>query len=656
MMTAAKQVRLETGSQTTATTADGGTGNINIYAENVTIRESLHADGEMEVLSQKSIIATKDVSADGDMTLRSENNALSIGGQAQSGGDMELYAGTYVSLGSDAVSGGEMSVTTIDDDTFAMGDLLAQNDLTLNTNLYLGGQDDQAIESTDGRVTAHGFIHKVEPGQLFITGGDSELSVDLKYDGPEWGVSNRGNVYISGQGDIQLSGDLTGIGGTPYVVSEGEGQYRYAIGGVSVISENGAIYTEGSDAINVTIKGYSKDLDFIEYSFFAENAGVDLPFNGSEGESLGKAAIVLQSKEDLILGPDAALQAHGTFLPASEELQYVIAPDDRPGVNFLAEDAVIGGFDRDQGEPVDVAIYVGSTGGGQTPGNVTVQTSDISVTEYCTEGPATVVFDAYDTVSMPFLAGLVNGESKFGGFRLEVVSRMCEWLSDAVDGGKLPYADNPEFVEGILGEGNYVLRGAGQNNGAIGSGERAWVLENLPAEPVAAPLAVLEIPELKGCPVEMDAAAIELGIPSDTLQMTIRNALAMNPNIQPCDACASLVTAATILNDADGVRLVAMNQVFNTLAPADAPFTPEVSASIVTAFAQMGDQDRQYALAAEYVDAFVRYVAILDTELKAPVGDPVAFALEKHGDPLMGDGVNPNIAAYILSQVVPEGI
>ena len=152
----------------------------------------------------------------------------------------------------------------------------------------------------------------------------------------------------------------------------------------------------------------------------------------------------------------------------------------------------------------------------------------------------------------------------------------------------------------------------------------------------------------------MQAVANELSISSESLQLSIRNAMATNPNIQPCEACQSLMTAATVLSDVDGARLAAMNQIFNTLAPVDAPFTPEVSASVVTAFAQLGTEDSQYALATEYVDAFVQYVAVLN-ELKTPLGDAVAFTLEKHGSALSGEDINPNITAYIMSQLVPGG-
>ncbi|MHC4771154.1 MAG: Ig-like domain-containing protein, partial [Planctomycetota bacterium] len=66
-----------------------------------------------------------------------------------------------------------------------------------------------------------------------------------------------------------------------------------------------------------------------------------------------------------------------------------------------------------------------------------------------------------------------------------------------------------------------------------------------------APLADYEIPRLVGCPAEMEAAANELATNSDQLQLLIANAMATNPNLQPCDACANLLTAATVLKQMD---------------------------------------------------------------------------------------------------------
>ena len=77
--------------------------------------------------------------------------------------------------------------------------------------------------------------------------------------------------------------------------------------------------------------------------------------------------------------------------------------------------------------------------------------------------------------------------------------------------------------------------------------------------------------------------------------------------------------------------------------------------TIATAFANLSTDDSQYALANEYVNAFVSYVAVVGTDLQVPVGDPVAFALEKHGQAIT-TSENPNIAAYVMAHGCPAKI
>lgn len=48
----------------------------------------------------------------------------------------------------------------------------------------------------------------------------------------------------------------------------------------------------------------------------------------------------------------------------------------------------------------------------------------------------------------------------------------------------------------------------------------------------------------------------------------------------------------------------------------------------------------------EYIDAFVQYVAVLNTELGSPAGDSVAFVMEKYGAGLAESG-NANLIGYI---------
>jgi len=177
-------------------------------------------------------------------------------------------------------------------------------------------------------------------------------------------------------------------------------------------------------------------------------------------------------------------------------------------------------------------------------------------------------------------------------------------------------------------------------------------LEDLLFVPAAA-LWTLEIPRIEGCPELMLATAMELGTTPETLQVGIGNALALNPSIQPCEACATLVNAAAVLSDPDGSRMAAMVQAFNELAPADAPFTPEMATSVAMAF-EGAEEGTQYATAMEYIDAFVGYIAVLDTELGGPVGDSTIFVMEKYGSGITNSD-NPNLAAFVAMRLEAIG-
>jgi filamentous hemagglutinin family protein len=160
-----------------------------------------------------------------------------------------------------------------------------------------------------------------------------------------------------------------------------------------------------------------------------------------------------------------------------------------------------------------------------------------------------------------------------------------------------------------------------------------------------APLADFVLPRIEGCPALTQAAAAELGITEETLQVAIGNALALNPNIQPCQACANLINAAVVLRDEGGSRMAAMVQTFNTLAPADAPYSPEMATTLTVALGEAAE-GTQYATATEYIDAFVQYVAALDSGLGLPVGDSVAYTMGKYGAGVT-DNANSNMAAFV---------
>jgi len=162
-----------------------------------------------------------------------------------------------------------------------------------------------------------------------------------------------------------------------------------------------------------------------------------------------------------------------------------------------------------------------------------------------------------------------------------------------------------------------------------------------------APLDKQIVPSIEGCPALLETVSSELGITKETIQISIGEAFATSVNIQPCESLAKCVNAAAILRDQGGIRMAAIKEVFDEFAPADAPFTPVMAAEIVTKLAEHVNDGTNYAAAAEYLDAFVEYIRVLDDEMGSPMGDSRGFVMEKYGSSILEDD-NSNIAAFLI--------
>jgi hypothetical protein len=359
--------------------------------------------------------------------------------------------------------------------------------------------------------------------------------------------------------------------------------------------------------------------------------------------------------EDLMLGENTTLTATGTYDTTGDV-------DDREGVDFLdVRGEMPYGYPRYEGDPFDAAIYLASTGGDvDVSSTVSIMSSTIVDYVQVDKYEGAMVIDAFDTVTFDESGtGSVFEDSLRAGVvgdRLEVVSRITEWLFQAE--GRLPYPSYPYDGVGPFPSGyTYVLRGAGLDNpvisdATVGRG-KAWVLvdpDNAPLDEEAGEKAQQQTLGLDGCPILIAAVSAELGIPEETIEVSLQNSYALNTDVQPCESCARLVDAALILRDEDGSRMAAMNQVFNELAPVDAPLTPEVIASIVTVFAGHVNDGTQYATAIEFIDAFVQYIAVLNSDIGSPVGDSVAYAIEKYGKGIT-ESENNNMAAFVATRL-----
>lgn len=552
-------------------------------------------------------------------------------------GDLTVSACDDVMLFDDVEAAGDLDIYASDDTIYLWGDAYAAGDLSLHANTEFEGWFDQYVDA-GGMLTADGYLRKL-----------NNLCC-LKSDG---------SLYLHAVGDISLADYVTAATDCEDCPGHSYG------GGVSIISDTGKIFTPDdgdNDTLNVAITGRSVDATLLDGC--GEGIGVDLPHGP------GKAAIVIQSAADLKLGSEAELKASGMY----DNTGIV---DDRSGVNFLDEPATIGGMDRDEGDPIDVAIYVASTEGDvDVSSPVSIKSAEwieymteLTITqlngnhrgEWVCEPKGTMVIDAFDTVT--FDAGVVEGtpfqdslEAGLVGDRLEVCSRITEWLFQAT--GRLPFAGSAASMSNLWygNPDSYVLRGAGLGNLAITDG-RAWVLENplLPPplyEEAGQPAEEQEFGE-GGCPALMNWLAGELGIEEDEIEVAVGNAFAYSTDIQPCEACARLKDAATILADEEGTGVAGLVQVVNEFVATPAPPSEEQMASIATAFADHTDDGTYYAAAGAWIDALVEYVGILTFEMGYSAEESTGYA-NKYIGPVTDTG-NASLVAYVQARLAALG-
>ena len=144
----------------------------------------------------------------------------------------------------------------------------------------------------------------------------------------------------------------------------------------------------------------------------------------------------------------------------------------------------------------------------------------------------------------------------------------------------------------------------------------------------------------------------ELGIPADEIQIFVGQTFASSTDIQPCDVCARLKNAADILGDTGGTYAAALSQVVNEFVTPGAPIAPEQMASIASALASP-EAGSQYAMAGQWLDSMVQYVAIMTTEMGLSAGDSVAV-VSKYVTKVTGS-TNTAVAAYVQARLAALG-
>jgi len=171
----------------------------------------------------------------------------------------------------------------------------------------------------------------------------------------------------------------------------------------------------------------------------------------------------------------------------------------------------------------------------------------------------------------------------------------------------------------------------------------------------AALLAAAPIPDdpelqVSGCPALTKWAAKELGINASSTQISFAGSPASAAGIPPCDACAGLKRSAAILRDYSGVHIAALSGVINEHASSVVPLTEEQEAMITVAIADGAENNAEYALAKEYLDALADYVAILNNGINLSAADSTEFVLNKYIEPLI-ENENTNLAPFLAAKL-----
>ncbi len=600
-------------------------------------------------------VATIDIDAAGDVTVTNKVVAEAVGKGGENVATVTVNAG------------GDVKVIT-ESGSKALASIQAKTS---------GG----ATNTSEVLICADGYLTVASEGIWFAPGDmpyASSASIEAL---AEHGINNTADVKIGAKEGINvIAGNAIPDFSSPSASIAAKAQYArntntasvvtWAEGGVMVIDQGGGEGGKTAKILAQALNGHTTDA-------YVGISAIDdvIVATGSGGTAMIKAEAV----QYLVNGVILAANDNGNDEPTSANAEVVV-------VSHEGGVAVI-----DAGEVGDTAkivaeaynAYSNTASVGVAAENVTVQalgegsmayilayahngfenTADVVV---CAPGEVAVINDDGSIAKIAAVA--VGGEFNTATTQVYAsdVTVSDEGIAfiGSIAGGDIIYV--PE-----LGEDGYCLT----EDGAVAwtEGGATLIIDSYsnkkdcpdcppcPCEeeeeelfaPVA-PLWQLEIPRIEGCPVLTQAAAMELGITGETLQVAIGNALAINPSIQPCQACATLVNAANILRDEDGSRMAAMIQMFNTLAPADVPFTPEMATSIAMAFGGAAEGS-QYASVMEYIDAFVQYVAVLDAELGSPVGDSVAFVMGKYGEGVTGSD-NGNIAAFVATRLEAIGM
>jgi filamentous hemagglutinin family protein len=521
--------------KSSGTTTLKASGNIGEYGERI------------ETASTGTINVSSTV--DGDVCLKStSNNSTTLGSLAANDGDIFVISKKDLILSEPVTTGDSIELVS------TQGNIETQEIHAINGTISIKSRENLTLK---GSATS-GDIISLQGGSNVET---KELDASGLYIAAWAGLYRTGNLILNGPVSAKA-------------------------GGVELTTYTGKIYTLGWDAINVAINGYSDS-----------EKGEGIPLNFPH--SLATAAIVIKSKEDLTLGPDAKLIAKGI---------YQTGVDDSRDVNVQS---VIG-------DPIDVAIYARSESG-----DVTVE-SAVSI-----DSDGTMVIDAWnkvdDFVGPKFKDSWTKNASTN---RLELVSRTTQTLEQAASLGTLPHAQ--EARQGVapdwFGGSAYVLRG----------GSDGHVFADIERE--SPPLMIQITPPLPDSepPPESDHVELMLWLEEEGIAPYFEGA---NPEMLTTDlrfvkAAKQLRDYAKTLRDtkSDQIDILARILAEHLQEPMD---IAQVNGHHVKVWRR--DDEVHSLLRGEWTSALIGYVQTLNAEFGYPSRLSIDFVMAKYVETKLTD-------------------
>ena len=572
---------------------DAGDSAVDITADVLTLtaQDEIGGAGELDIETTVATLEAHSTTA-GDIVIV-ETDDVDLQDIKATLGSVYLEAtGGGMTYGAGTITAGASTLTMVQQDSLDLKDFTFANQ---------NGTDFMAeITGSGSSFTA---IDTATPG-VDDNAADQWQSIQAKTT-----AADSGNITLHGLDPARDIVIGTGTGINPGGGHTFDGVVTSTGGGVSIISDEGTVRTAGDTILdNVAITGYSDG-----------TAGVDLfkPADPLDPTSKpGKAAIVIESKEDLKLGLNCILTANGNYS----------TPDERDQVVFKSIGA-------DSGDPIDVAIYLASTNDTKSNGNIEVGSGTVLIDN----GPAgieigTLVVDAYDTVTFtPAFENSLKVSGSSDVKRIEVVSRYSETLEMAREGGvlRLPHADNPDNLadgEFVLSGGVYALRGT--PDGMMLS--LAQILKLTQSVPLVVPMPLA--PEDQG-QVEIEIENVEeLGL-GDKPKLADAYPPSLDTDLNLNKAAQRLVRLVPILRDRS--RIATLDSiVVEFVQDVDQPITTEQEAVIA--------QRISGTTAGPWIAALTEYTDILMTLAGESETESVRIALATFVIPLARQGLIQN--------------